>query len=42
VRYKNQDLSFEETAAISDSSVSAVKMQVYRGLERLKRLMEEA
>ncbi|MBN1663707.1 MAG: sigma-70 family RNA polymerase sigma factor [Deltaproteobacteria bacterium] len=36
-----QDLSFEDVAAISGASVSAVKMRVYRGLERLKQLMEE-
>jgi RNA polymerase sigma-70 factor (ECF subfamily) len=35
-----QDLSFEEIATISNASVSAVKMRVYRGLEQLKRLME--
>ena len=34
-----QDLSFEEIATVSDASVSAVKMRVYRGLERLKQLM---
>lgn len=34
-----QDLSFEEIATISDTSLSAVKMRVYRGLERLKSLM---
>jgi RNA polymerase sigma-70 factor (ECF subfamily) len=32
-------LSFEEIAAVSDASLSAVKMRVYRGLERLKQLM---
>lgn len=36
-----QDLSFEEIALISDASVSAVKMRVYRGLEKLKQLMGE-
>lgn len=36
-----QDLSFEEIATISDTSLSAVKMRVYRGLERLKLLMEK-
>jgi RNA polymerase sigma-70 factor (ECF subfamily) len=35
-----QDLSFEEIATISDASLSAVKMRVYRGLEQLKRSME--
>jgi RNA polymerase sigma-70 factor (ECF subfamily) len=34
-----QDLSFEEIAIISDASISAVKMRVYRGLERLQQLM---
>jgi RNA polymerase sigma-70 factor (ECF subfamily) len=34
-----QDLSFEEIATISDASLSAVKMRVYRGLEQLKRLL---
>jgi RNA polymerase sigma-70 factor (ECF subfamily) len=37
-----QDLSFEEIATISDTSLSAVKMRVYRGLEQLKRLMEQS
>jgi RNA polymerase sigma-70 factor (ECF subfamily) len=36
-----QDLSFEEIATISDASVSAVKMRVYRGLEQLKQLMDK-
>lgn len=36
-----QDLSFEEIAEISSVSLSAVKMRVYRGLERLKQLMSE-
>jgi len=35
------DLSFEEIADISDASVSAVKMRVYRGLEQLKQLMNK-
>jgi RNA polymerase sigma-70 factor, ECF subfamily len=35
-----QDLTFEEVAAITGDSLSAVKMRVYRGLENLKRLME--
>ncbi|MCK9391043.1 MAG: sigma-70 family RNA polymerase sigma factor [Syntrophales bacterium] len=34
-----QDLSFEEIATISNASLSAVKMRVYRGLEQLKRLI---
>jgi len=36
----HQDLTFEEVAAITGDSLSAVKMRVYRGLEQLKRLME--
>lgn len=36
-----QDLSFDEIATITDASVSAVKMRVYRGLERLRELMLE-
>ena len=35
------ELSFEEIATISGASVSAVKMRVYRALERLKQLMSE-
>jgi len=31
-----QDLSFEEIATITGASVSAAKMRVYRGVERLK------
>jgi RNA polymerase sigma-70 factor (ECF subfamily) len=34
-----QDLSFEEIATISGTSLSAVKMRVYRGLEQLQQLM---
>jgi RNA polymerase sigma-70 factor, ECF subfamily len=34
-----QELSFEEISAVSGASVSAVKMRVYRGIERLKKLM---
>ncbi len=37
-----QDLTFEEVAAITGDSLSAVKMRVYRGLEKLKQLMEVA
>jgi RNA polymerase sigma-70 factor (ECF subfamily) len=37
-----QDLSFEEIATISDASLSAVKMRVYRGIEQLKQLMERS
>jgi RNA polymerase sigma-70 factor (ECF subfamily) len=36
-----QGLSFAEIAAISGRSESAVKMRVYRGLERLKKVMGE-
>jgi len=36
-----QDLSFEEIAAISEASLSAIKMRVYRGLEQLKQLMNK-
>jgi len=36
-----QDLSFEEIATISDASLSAVKMRVYRGLDQLKQLMNK-
>ncbi|MFO7666170.1 MAG: RNA polymerase sigma factor [Desulfobacterales bacterium] len=36
-----QDLPFEEIASISDASLSAVKMRVYRGLEQLKDLMNK-
>lgn len=34
-----QDLTFEEIADITGDSISAVKMRVYRGLEKLKQLM---
>jgi RNA polymerase sigma-70 factor (ECF subfamily) len=34
-----QELSFEEIAQITGKSLSAVKMRIYRGLERLKELM---
>jgi|GEM_PF-522113 len=36
-----QDLSYDEAAAILNSTASAVKMRVYRGLEKLKQLMED-
>jgi len=36
-----QNLSFEEIADITEKSLSAVKMRIYRGLERLKGLMTE-
>lgn len=35
----HQDMTFEEVAAVTSDSVSAVKMRVYRGLEKLKALM---
>jgi RNA polymerase sigma-70 factor, ECF subfamily len=35
-----QELSFEEIAEITGKSVSAVKMQVYRGLEKLGQLIK--
>jgi len=35
-----QDMTFEEIAAITGDSLSAVKMRVYRGLEKLRQLME--
>lgn len=38
MKYK-QELSFEEIAEITGKSVSAVKMQVYRGLEKLKKVI---
>jgi RNA polymerase sigma-70 factor, ECF subfamily len=37
----SQNLSFEEIAEITGKSLSAVKMRIYRGLERLKVLMTE-
>jgi RNA polymerase sigma-70 factor (ECF subfamily) len=36
-----QDLSFEEIATISDASLGAVKMRVYRGLDQLKQLIDK-
>ena len=36
-----QGLSFEEIAGISGLSLSAAKMRAYRGLEKLRELMEE-
>jgi RNA polymerase sigma-70 factor (ECF subfamily) len=35
----NQELTFEEIAEITGKSLSAVKMNIYRGLDQLKRLM---
>ena len=36
-----QGLTFEEIAEITGKSLSAVKMRIYRGLEKLKELMNE-
>lgn len=36
-----QDLTFDEIAEITSSSVSSVKMRVYRGLEELERMMKK-
>jgi RNA polymerase sigma-70 factor, ECF subfamily len=36
-----QELSFEEIAQITGKSLSGVKMSVYRGLEKLKDLMDK-
>jgi len=36
-----QELSFEEIAGITGKSLSAVKMRIYRGLDKLKELMNE-
>lgn len=35
-----QDLTFEEVANVTGNSVSAVKMRIYRGLEKMKQMME--
>ena len=35
----HQDLTFEEVADITGDSLGAVKMRVYRGLQKLKKLM---
>lgn len=34
-----QELSFEEISKITGKSISAVKMRIYRGLEKLKEIM---
>jgi RNA polymerase sigma-70 factor (ECF subfamily) len=34
-----QELSFEEISEITGKSISAVKMRIYRGLEKLKEMM---
>ena len=36
-----QDLTFEEVAKVTGDSVSAVKMRIYRGLEKMKQMMED-
>jgi len=36
-----QELSFEDAAEILKISLSAAKMRVYRGLEKLKGMMDE-
>ncbi|MBN1474369.1 MAG: RNA polymerase sigma factor, partial [Syntrophaceae bacterium] len=36
-----QELSFEEIARITGKSVSAVKMRIYRGLDKLKEMMKK-
>lgn len=36
------DLSLEEVAAVCGASVSAVKMRIYRGLEKLKQMMPDS
>jgi DNA-directed RNA polymerase specialized sigma24 family protein len=38
----HQGLTFEEIAQITGKSLSAVKMRVYRGLEKLKALLKES
>ncbi|PKN65416.1 MAG: RNA polymerase [Deltaproteobacteria bacterium HGW-Deltaproteobacteria-12] len=37
----HQDLTFEEVANVTGDSVSAVKMRIYRGLEKMKQMMED-
>lgn len=36
-----EELSFDEIAGITGKSLSAVKMRIYRGLEKLRELMKE-
>jgi DNA-directed RNA polymerase specialized sigma24 family protein len=36
-----QDLTFEEIAAITGDSLSAVKMHVYRALKIMKKIMQD-
>lgn len=40
MRYQ-QELSFEEISQITSKSISAIKMSVYRGLEKLKEMIKE-
>jgi len=35
-----QDLNFEEVANVTGDSVSAIKMRIYRGLDKIKQMME--
>jgi len=35
-----QDLTFEEVSNVTGDSVSAVKMRIYRGLEKMKQMMK--
>ncbi|MHB8139135.1 MAG: RNA polymerase sigma factor [Smithellaceae bacterium] len=37
----HQDLTFEEAANVTGDSVSAVKMRIYRGLEKIKEMMDK-
>ena len=37
----NPEFSFDEIAEITGKSLSAVKMRIYCGLEKLKELMNE-
>ncbi len=36
-----QDMTFEQVANVTGDSVSAVKMRIYRGLEKMKQMMED-
>ncbi len=35
-----QDLTFEEVAQVTGDSLSAVKMRIYRGLDKIKQMMD--
>jgi len=37
----HQEMTFEEVAAITGNSLSAVKMRVYRGLEKIKAILDK-